>query len=120
MQPDLALAQLILDTVAPGQHLLDVSPAAAAFTNFVQVLDTLSPAGNRLRLVVKRMTDDPHPARATADFRGLQIARRHGIPAPEPIYLDSTGIVTIFEGTCSLRIHDVRLNPERDFPAQSS
>ena len=136
MQPDLALAQLILDTVAPGQHLLDVSPAAAAFTNSVQVLDTLSPAGNRLRLVVKRMTDDPDPARATADFRGLQIARRHGIPAPEPIYLDSTGellgtpgIVTTFvEGTqiaspenpaawakdfadLLLRIHDVRLNP---------
>ena len=44
---------------------------------------------------------------ATADFHGLRIARKHGIPAPEPVLLDSTGellgvpgIVTTFvEGT---------------------
>ena len=37
------------------------------------------------------MTDDPDPERAAADFHGLRIARKHGIPAPEPLYLDRTG-----------------------------
>ena len=37
------------------------------------------------------MTYEPDPERATADFHGLQIARRHGIPAPEPVFLDATG-----------------------------
>ena len=116
---------------------MSVTPAHAAFTNSVQVLDTLSPAGSRLRLVVKRMTDDPDPERATADFHGLRIARKHGIPAPEPVLLDATGellgvpgIVTTFvDGTQNanprdpkawakdiaellLRIHDVR--PDAD------
>ena len=90
-----------------------------------------------MRLAVKRMTDDPDPERATADFHGLRIARKHGIPAPEPLYLDRTGdllgipgIVTGFiEGEqvshpedvrswsgdiarMLLRVHDARLSAE--------
>ena len=131
------LCKEIVEAVAPGHRLLSVTPAQAAFTNTVQILDTVSPAGNRLRLVVKRMTDDPDPERATADFHGLRIARKHGIPAPEPVLLDASGdllgvpgIVTTFvEGTQNanprdpntwardvaellLRIHDV--SPDAD------
>ncbi len=131
------LASVVIDAVVPGHRLVSVVPARAAFTNSVQVVDTLSPAGSRLRLVVKRMTDDPDPERATADFHGLRIARRHGIPAPEPVLLDAAGellgvpgIVTTFvEGTQNanpddprswardvaellLKIHDVR--PDAD------
>ena len=131
------LASVVIDAVAPGHRLVSVTPAKAAFTNSVQIVDTLSPAGSRLRLVVKRMTDEPDPERATADFHGLRIARKHGIPAPEPVLLDATGevlgvpgIVTTFvEGTQNanpsdptswakdiaellLRIHDVR--PDTD------
>ena len=83
--------QLIVETVAPGHRLLSSTPAAAAYTNSVHVLKCVSPSGNDLRLAVKRMTDDPDPERATADFHGLRIARKHGIPAPEPLYLDRTG-----------------------------
>ena len=80
-----------MDIVAPGNRLVSVTPAAAAFTNAVNVLDTVSPDGQRARFVVKRMTEAPDPERATADFHGLRIARRHGIPAPEPLLLDPTG-----------------------------
>ena len=84
-------AQLIVHTVAPGHRLLSLTPASAAFTNSVYILRCLSPAGNEVRLVVTRLTDDPDPERATADFHGLRIARKHGIPAPEPLYLDRAG-----------------------------
>ena len=88
---DLSHAPLVLDTVAPGHRLISITPATAAFTNAVHVLDTVSSSGQRRRFVVKRMTDEPDPERAAADFHGLQIARRHGIPAPEPVLLDATG-----------------------------
>ena len=91
MRFDLRRAQCVVDTVARGNRLLSITPARAAFTNVVDVLDTDSPDGQSRRLVVKRMTDEPDPERATADFHGLQIARRHGIPAPEPVFLDATG-----------------------------
>ena len=87
--------------------------------------------------MVKRMTDDPDPERATADFHGLRIARKHGIPAPEPLYLDRTGDLLGIPGIVSgfiegkqvsypedvrswavdiaralLRVHDVRPSAE--------
>ncbi len=109
-------AQAIVQTVAPGHRLLSSTPAAAAYTNSVHVLHCASPSGNETRLAVKRMTDDPDPSRAAADFHGLRIARQHGIPAPEPLYLDRTGdllglpgIVTAFiEGKQVSRPEDVR------------
>ena len=88
---DVSRAQLVVDTVAPGHRLISITPATAAFTNAVHVLDTVSPGGQRRHFVVKRMTYEPDPERATADYYGLQIARRHGIPAPEPLLLDATG-----------------------------
>lgn len=85
-------AQRIVSTVFPGHRLLSLTPAAAAaFTNSVHILRCVSPAGNEVCLAVKRMSDDPDPERATADLHGLRIARKHGIPAPEPLYLDETG-----------------------------
>ncbi|MCE2459077.1 MAG: aminoglycoside phosphotransferase family protein [Dehalococcoidia bacterium] len=125
------LASRVIDAVVPGHRLVSVIP------NSVQVLDTLSPGGSRLRLVVKRMTDEPDPERATADFHGLRIARKGGIPAPEPVLLDATGellgvpgiVTTYVEGTQNanpsdpkvwakdiaellLRIHDIRLDDD--------
>lgn len=108
--------QLIVEAVAPGHRLLTTTPAAAAYTNSVHILRCVSPDGKETRLVIKRMSDDPDPERATADFHGLRIARRHGIPAPEPLYLDRTGdllglpgIVTGFiEGEQVSRPEDVR------------
>ena len=84
-------AQSIVHAVAPNLRLLSSTPSAAAYTNSVHILRCVSPSGNEICLVVKRMTDDPDPERATADFHGLGIARKHGIPAPEPLYLDETG-----------------------------
>ncbi len=94
-------AQRIVGEVAPGHRVVSVVPASAAFTNSVQILCCATPDGNERRLVVKRMTDEPDPARATADFHGLRIARRHGIPAPEPIYLDATGELMGWPGLVS-------------------
>ena len=122
------LASRVIDAVVPDHKLVSVTPAHAAFTNSVQVLDTLSPAGSRLRLVVKRMTDDPDPERATADFHGLRTARKHGIPAPEPVLLDATGellgmpgIVTTFvEGTQNANPRDPNAWATRHSGASSS
>ncbi len=94
-------AQRIIGKVAPGQRVVSVDPASAAYTNTVKILCCATPDGNPLRLVVKRMTEEPDAARATADFHGLRIARRHGIAAPEPIYLDATGELMGWPGIVS-------------------
>ena len=93
MRFDLTCAQLVVDTVARGSRLVSITPATAAFTNAVDLLDAVSSDGQRRRFVVKRTTDEPDSERATADFHGLEIARRHDIHAPEPLLLDATGEV---------------------------
>ena len=110
---DLSRARRILDAAAPGHRLLSITPATAAFTNSVHVLDTVSPKGHGLRLVVKRMIDDPDPQRATADYYGLHIARSHGIPTPEPILLDATGEVLGTPGIVTTFVRGKQIaNPE--------
>ena len=105
--------QLIVEAVAPGHRLLTSTPAAAAYTNSVHVLRCVSPSGNEMRLAVKRLTDDPDPERATADFHGLRIARKHGIPAPEPLYLDSSGELLGIPGIVSGFVEGEQIaNPE--------
>ena len=60
------------------------------------------------------MTDDPDPERATADFHGLRIARKHGIPAPEPLYLDETGELLGIPGIVSGFIEGVQVSRPED------
>ena len=113
MRLDSRRAERILDTAAPGHRLLSIASAPAAFTNAVHVLDTLSPEGRRVGLVVKRMIDDPDPQRATADFHGLRIARSHGIPAPEPVLLDATGEVLGIPGIVTTFVRGTQIaSPE--------
>ena len=84
-------AHRVVEVAGPGQRVLAVTAAPFSFTNSVHFLDTVSAAGRRGRLVVKLLTDDPDPERATAEFTGLRIAHTHGIPVPEPVYLDAAG-----------------------------
>ncbi len=134
---DCELAQRILEEIAPRHRLTSVANARAAFTNAVHILEATSPRGRTDRFVVKRLTDEPDPERADAEYDGLRIARRHGIPVPEPVLLDATGellgtpgvVTTFVEGRqiadpedprswaedlarLLLRVHDIR--PEAD------
>ena len=86
-------AQSIVQTVAPGYRLVSVTPAFGSFTNDVRILECQTSKGNADRLVVKFMVDEPEFAAqcAKAEFHALMLVRAHGVPAPEPIYLDETG-----------------------------
>jgi aminoglycoside phosphotransferase (APT) family kinase protein len=88
-------AQYIVETAAPGYQLVTVKPAFGTFTNDAQILECRTPGGGHERLVVKFLVDEPDSASecAVAHFHALGLARAHGIPAPEPVYLDETGRV---------------------------
>ena len=88
-------ARSIVQTVAPGHELVSVTRARGSFTNDARILECRTPAGSGVRLVVKFLVDQPTYASrsAAAEFHALRLARAHGIPAPEPVYLDETGAV---------------------------
>ncbi len=132
-------AQYIVKTVAPGYELGSVESAFGSFTNDTRILDCRTPAGSHVRFAVKFMVDKPDlaPRIATAHFHALGLARAHGVPVPEPIYLDDLGSVLGVPGIVTrhvvgrqeadpqdpvkwantladilLRIHDIRLSDE--------
>ena len=88
-------AQAIVQTVTPGYELESVKPTFASFTNEARILECRSPAGTPERLVVKYLIDEPEEASrcAAAGFRALILAKAHGVPVPEPIFVDEVGEV---------------------------
>ena len=106
---DARRAQEVLDRVAPGHRFLSTAPAPAAFTNQVHLLDGLSPSGARIRLVVKQLTESRDPVRATAEFHGLQIALRRGVPAPTPLLLDASGEILGVPGIVTTFVEGVQI-----------
>lgn len=88
-------AQSIVQAVTPDYNLVSVKNAFGSFTNDARVLECRTASGTRVRLVVKFLIDEPDEAThcALASFHALQLARRHGVPVPEPVYLDETGKV---------------------------
>lgn len=87
------VVQPLLDRICPGHLFESATPAGAAYTNRVHIVRAAAPGGHRTLLVIKQLTDSLDSRRATAEFHGLRIAHRHGIPVPEPLFLDADGNV---------------------------
>lgn len=91
-------ASRIVQVIAPDLTVVSTSAAKAAFTNQVHILNCRASSGDMVRLAVKLLDENPEnmlpteaAGRARAEFYGLRLARAHNIPAPEPLYLDTTG-----------------------------
>lgn len=84
--------QSIIQTILPGHRLVSSTRAPASFTNDSIIIECSTPAGSPIRLSVKLLVDDPAsaPRSAVASYHALVMLRAHGVPAPEPIYLDET------------------------------
>lgn len=85
----------IVQAILPGHRLVSSERASASFTNDAIILECSTPAGNRIKLAVKLLVDEPvdAPRCAAASYHAMLLARAHGVPVPEPIYLDETGSV---------------------------
>ena len=88
-------AQSIVQTVDPGYKLVSVRPTLGSFTKDARILECRTRAGTLVRLVVKFLIDEPEEANrcAIAGFHALGLAQAHGVPVPEPIFLDEMGDV---------------------------
>jgi hypothetical protein len=85
--------ETIVRTVLPGHRLVSSTRASTSFTNDAMILECATPAGNRIKLAVKLLVDNPAsaPRSAVASYQAMLLAKKHGVPVPEPVYLDETG-----------------------------
>ncbi|MGD9029595.1 MAG: phosphotransferase [Anaerolineae bacterium] len=86
----------LLHEIAPGSEPLTVETLPGSYSNFTHVVDARSRDGASFRIVVRRYQvfgSYDRGEKARREFKAFELVRQHGIPAPEPLYLDEAGAV---------------------------
>jgi aminoglycoside phosphotransferase (APT) family kinase protein len=85
----------ILQTIAPGSTLFAIRPLgrSGVFTNRSYLVEANSPSGTQMCIVIRRYVTRNSPQRARVEFKTLELVQEHGIPVPEPLYLDEQGVL---------------------------
>lgn len=88
------MIRALLAEVAPGSTLLAIEPLPGSYSNATHLVHARSPDGSDLSLVVRRYRvfgRYDRGEKARREFRAFELARQHGISAPQPVYLDDQG-----------------------------
>lgn len=111
-------AQQIVKAADPTLDFVSMEPAAGSSTNDTRILRCRTSNGEQERLVAKFLTDKPHlaPKIAHVSFHAALIARDHGIPVPEPLFLDESGHVLGVPGVVSRFVQGTQMANPTDLP----
>ena len=101
--PSQETVRALLEVIAPGSTISRIRPLAGSYSNFTHLVEALSADGSPSRVVMRRYVYGDRAKKARVEFSTLAFLQEHGIPAPEPLYLDehgtllgSPGIVTSY------------------------
>lgn len=92
-EDDLTPFRRLVARIAPGAELIDARRLTGGVSAEVTAVTFGPPGGETRRVVVRRhgpvdLAHNPHAARD--EFRLMEIARAHGLPVPEPVFLDAS------------------------------
>jgi aminoglycoside phosphotransferase (APT) family kinase protein len=86
----------LLAQVAPGSSLVAIEPLPGSYSNSTHLVRARSKNGSSLRLVVRRYREFgsyDRGEKARREFHTFELVLEHGIPAPQPVYLDDEGAI---------------------------
>ncbi len=107
----------LLAQVAPGSMLLAIEPLPGSYSNSTHLVRARSPDRSSLRLVVRRYRvfgSFDRGEKACREYHTLELLRRHGIPAPEPIYPDDEGAILGTPGIVTRLVQGTRVTSPSD------
>jgi len=113
-------AQALLDVIAPGSNLLNISLAPGSYSNYTHIVTVSDANGTESRIVVRRYQVFGHYDRsekARREFAALQCASRNSIPTPEPLYLDDTGDLLGIPGIVTRYVDGEQVHSPSNQPA---
>jgi aminoglycoside phosphotransferase (APT) family kinase protein len=88
--------QAVLEIIEPGSTFVAIHSLEGDFSNSTHLVDGLSPDGAQFQVVTRRYAifgDYDRGEKARREFKTLQLLKRHGLPAPDPLYLDDAGAI---------------------------
>lgn len=86
----------LLQQIAPGSTALAIESLPGSYSNFTHLIDARCADGSDLRIVVRRYQvfgSYDRGEKARREFKAFELVRQHGIPAPQPLYLDDQGAI---------------------------
>ncbi|MCA9932947.1 MAG: phosphotransferase [Ardenticatenaceae bacterium] len=90
------LLQRLFDTIAPGSAFVALHPLEGDFSNSTQLVTGKAPDATLFQIVTRRYAvfgDYDRGEKARREFKTLQLLKRHGLPVPDPLYIDETGTI---------------------------
>lgn len=86
--------RILLDLIAPGSVILSIDALSGA--NVTHRVAARSGQGAVFRIVIHRYVlfgNYDRGEKARREFTTLELLHKHGIPVPQPLYLDATGAI---------------------------
>jgi aminoglycoside phosphotransferase (APT) family kinase protein len=84
----------LLAILVPENAGFAISSLEGSYSNLTHLVEATSAAGTRTRIVIRRYVQFgayDRAEKARREYRTYELLRRHGIPAPNPLYLDAHG-----------------------------
>ncbi len=88
--------QAVLEIIEPDSTFVAIHALAGDFSNSTHLVDGRSPDGSLFQVVTRCYAifgDYDRGEKARREFKTLQLLKRHGLPAPAPLYLDDAGAI---------------------------
>lgn len=117
MPPTDETIHALLHEIAPGSTLRTVEPLPGSYSNYTHLVDARRADGSDLRLVVRRYKvfgSYDRGEKARREFRTFELLQQHGIPAPEPLYLDQQGTILSIPGIVSRYVTGTQIESPSD------
>ncbi len=88
--------QSLLEMIVPGSDFVAIHSLEGDFSNSTHLVDGKAADGSIFQVVTRRYAiygDYDRSEKARREFKTLQLLTKHGLPAPEPLYLDDAGTI---------------------------
>lgn len=112
--------QSLLEIIAPGSDFVAIHSLEGDFSNSTRLVDGKASNGSFFQVVTRRYAifgDYDRGEKARREFKTLQLLIEHGLPVPEPLYLDDTGTILGSPGIVT-RYMPGKLAMAQPYPAQ--
>jgi aminoglycoside phosphotransferase (APT) family kinase protein len=111
------MIQALLLEIAPGSTLVSITPLPGSYSNFTHRVDARSADGSSLCVVLRRYKtfgSYDRGEKARREFKTFELLQRHGIPSPQPLFLDEHGVVLGTPGTVTSYVPGTQIESPSD------
>lgn len=107
----------LLQEIAPGSSIRTIEFLPGSYSNFTHLVDARAADGSGFRFVVRRYKvfgSYDRGEKARREFKTFELLQRHGIPGPQPLYLDEQGAVLGIPGIVTSYVTGTQIESPSD------